>query len=133
MSEGRGRRNDRAAEGRAPRDGERRPEGENRNGEGRNTEGREGREGRNGRDGRGRRDAEGGSTSAALNGEPTAAPAEALANVNANGSDTGAAPTRGERGPRRERGERGDRAEGGRRERGERAPRNAEGQERITS
>ncbi len=124
VSEGRGRRNDRGGEGRAPRDGDRRPEGENRNAEGRNTEAREGR---NGRDGRGRRDAEGRSTNAALSGEQNAAPAEALANVNANSADAGTAPARGERGPRRER---GDRGEGGRRERGERSPRNAEGQER---
>ncbi|RLJ38846.1 Rne/Rng family ribonuclease [Acidovorax sp. 106] len=124
VTEGRGRRNDRGTEGRAPRDGDRRPEGESRNAEGRNTEAREGR---NGRDGRGRRDAEGRSTNAALSGEQNAAPAEALANVNANGADAGTAPARGERGPRRER---GDRGEGGRRERGERSPRNAEGQER---
>lgn len=120
-SEGRGRRNERGAEGRAPRDGDRRPEGESRNGEG--------REGRNGRDGRSRRDAES-RGNAALNGEANAAPAEALANVSAAGPEAGSPmQPRGERGPRRERGERSERSEGGRRERG---PRNAEGQERTT-
>src|SRR3989344_1774916 len=52
--EGRGRRGERSAEGRAPRDAERRPEGEAREGQGRDggSNGREGREG----GGRGRRD-----------------------------------------------------------------------------
>ncbi|MCI5067382.1 Rne/Rng family ribonuclease [Acidovorax sp.] len=120
--EGRGRRGERSAEGRAPRDAERRPEGEGRE----PREGRESREGRNGREGgRGRRDAESRPQNMGVNGDQpsaTAAPASGQTG-HSNGAEGAPAPqARGERGPRRERGERGS-------SRGERAPRPAEGQE----
>ena len=127
-SEGRGRRGERSAEGRAPRDGERRPEGSEA------REPREPREGRNGREGgreggRGRRDAEPRSNQAAsLNGEAGTQGQVEMPGSNGAGTDAGAAQQpRSERGPRRERGERGGRGE--RTERGDRAPRSAEGQD----
>jgi len=130
-AEGRGRRGERSTEGRAPRDGDRRPEGS----EAREPrEPREPREGRNGREGgreggRGRRDAEPRNHQAAsLNGEAGAQGQVEMPGSNAVATDAGAAQQpRGERGPRRERGERGGRGE--RTERGDRAPRSAEGQD----
>ena len=120
--ESRGRRGERSAEGRAPRDAERRPEGESRDG-GRNGRG-EGREG-----GRGRRDSEPRNLNAGTNGDNTNAATAQVEGPNA-GNTAGAEgqpaqQPRGERGPRRERGDRG----GNRGERGERAPRAVEAQE----
>ncbi|WP_298209837.1 ribonuclease E/G, partial [Acidovorax sp.] len=126
--EGRGRRGERSAEGRAPRDADRRPEGEGREPR---EGGRNGREG--GRDGgRGRRDAEPRNQNASLNGDNnnTANTAQVEGpNVGTGAEGTSGQPQqpRGERGPRRERGDRGDR--GNRGERGERTPRTAEAQE----
>ncbi|WP_422843519.1 Rne/Rng family ribonuclease [Acidovorax sp. M2(2025)] len=114
-AEGRNRRGERSAEGRAPRDGDNRTP---RDGE-RRTEG-EGREPRPGREGggRGRREAEARQQNTGLNGD--AAPSAADGSTTADGAP--AAQARGERGPRRERGNRGERAE-----RPQRATEGAEG------
>src|SRR3989344_332922 len=123
--EGRGRRGERSAEGRAPRDAERRPEGEAREGQGRDG-GRNGREGREG-GGRGRRDnTEPRNQNAGLNGDNNTAVTAQVEGPNAGnpGNSTEGQTTqqpRGERGPRRERGDRGNRGE-----RGERTPRAVE-------
>jgi ribonuclease E len=121
-SEGRGRRGERSAEARAPRDGERRPEGNEA------REPREPREGRNGREGsRGRRDAEPRSQAASPNGEVATQGQVQVPGSNGATADASAPQQpRSERGPRRERGERG---RGERNERGDRALRSAEGQE----
>ncbi|MBB6560263.1 ribonuclease E [Acidovorax soli] len=128
-AEGRGRRGERPAEGRAPRDAEGQGNRPPREG----GEGREGREGRGGRNGRGRNDGDNRNqaNANALNGEQAAAVAGAqVEGPIGSGNDANAGqPPRGERGPRRERGDGSGRRERG--ERGERTPRNAEGAEQA--